>query len=670
MKKIIFSLSLSLIGLFTHAQNGLEQVIVEKYYVSNAADSLAADVAATDAGYALGALPVGSVTYRVYADMLPGWKMSAVYGNPLPVREFRISTTTSFYNNPFGSVTQPSIAKAGIKNNIAALDSWLSVGGACNGNFGILKSEDPGGTGTNANNITTASNPDNVLLNNDPAAGIPLTTQDGLYALAGVQPITLVGFTTETDIFGDGSIVGDTLLVSDASYASLNGSEGPIPATNRVLIGQFTTDGAFSFELNIQIVSADMQKFQKYVAKNPDTTEIQIPSLIYPPVSSPPTINVTYPLNNAKYVTGDTDSIKAVAGDIDGTVSKVEFFMNGVSTGTVTAPYKLPAYTYTAAGTYTLTAVATDNTSLATTSTSVLIYVSDNTAPNVSITAPANNATAYVGDVITIKADAIDANSHTGSKVAWVDFFIDGIKIGRDSTPGSGSNEYSHTYTCTAGTHTLTTVASDERNATTTSAAVLINVVTGVAPTVSISSPINNSSVSLGDDITIVATANDPDGTIASVEFFIDAISLGMGTIVTNGIYTIPYKVALPKGIRLLRAKATDNTALTTTSVDVQINVLDSTTIGVNDLNASEEMFTVYPNPTQNTITIAILSKKGAANHYTIYGMEGNVIVHKELGAVAGTYTETIDISSLANGQYIIALSIDGITSAKTIIKE
>ena len=84
MKKIILGASLLILGGIAHAQNGLENIIVEKYYVANAADAAAADVDATNAGYATGALPVGSVTYRVYADLLPGYKVQALYGTNAP----------------------------------------------------------------------------------------------------------------------------------------------------------------------------------------------------------------------------------------------------------------------------------------------------------------------------------------------------------------------------------------------------------------------------------------------------------------------------------------------------------------------------------------------------------------------------------------------------------
>ena len=63
MKKILMALAVWLGIQGAYAQNGLENIVVEKYYVSNAAD--AAGSIANNGG----ALPVGAVTYRIYADM-------------------------------------------------------------------------------------------------------------------------------------------------------------------------------------------------------------------------------------------------------------------------------------------------------------------------------------------------------------------------------------------------------------------------------------------------------------------------------------------------------------------------------------------------------------------------------------------------------------------------
>jgi len=84
-KKIFLGLGLSLLGTVVQAQDGLEKIIVEKYYIATKADSIGS----------LGTLPVGSVTYRVYADMLPGYKFQALYGNS--DHALKVNTSTTFF---------------------------------------------------------------------------------------------------------------------------------------------------------------------------------------------------------------------------------------------------------------------------------------------------------------------------------------------------------------------------------------------------------------------------------------------------------------------------------------------------------------------------------------------------------------------------------------------
>lgn len=263
MKKLLLSFCFLSFAFAATAQNGLEGVIVEKYYISDAND-------ATQNGVG-GVLPVGSVTYRVYADMLPGYKFQAGYG--VPDHECRIETTTLFFNNEDRGATSPTYTKNQASNNTVMLDSWLSVGAACAGNFGILKTED------NADN--TVVNADGVLQNNDPDAGIPISQEDGLIAGTPEQ-VTTVGISTEIAVFdnqNDGTN-GPVFSTFNGSWASLNGSMGPDTVENKVLIAQITTDGVFSFALNIQIGTPSGGS-ENYVAVNPVGTEISIPSLIY-----------------------------------------------------------------------------------------------------------------------------------------------------------------------------------------------------------------------------------------------------------------------------------------------------------------------------------------------------------------------------------------------------
>ena len=128
----MMGICLVIFSKYTSAVNGLEKVIVEKYYVSNSTDAVAS----------VGILPVGSVTYRVFVDMLPGYKFEAIYG--LANHELRIETSTAFFNNEDRGKKIPSYTKVGAKNNTVMLDTWLSIGAGCLGNYGVLKSEDNG----------------------------------------------------------------------------------------------------------------------------------------------------------------------------------------------------------------------------------------------------------------------------------------------------------------------------------------------------------------------------------------------------------------------------------------------------------------------------------------------------------------------------------------------
>ena len=275
MKKLLFSASLLLLAGLAHSQNGLEKILVEKYYISDANDVAAAS----------NPVPLGSVTYRIYADMKPGYKFQVAYGNT--AHPLKITTSTTFFNNDAATAATPPVSKTNLKNNTTMVDSWLSVGGATsttgsNGALGILKSSDNG-----ANTVVNAESP-KLLQSTNPLAGIPLKTQDGLLTTTSanpVQAVTFVGFTNETDVFLDGTADGPSFITTNGAWSALNGATGP-DSTNAVLIAQITTNGSFHFELNIQI-GTPTGGTENYVSANPTGAEISIPSLVYNACSQP-----------------------------------------------------------------------------------------------------------------------------------------------------------------------------------------------------------------------------------------------------------------------------------------------------------------------------------------------------------------------------------------------
>lgn len=274
MKKL-FLIGLWLLSVtVSKAQIGLQQIRVETYYISDSADAM------TSKG---GLLPVGSVTYRIYADLLPQFRFQAVYG--VPGHELRLTTTTFFFNNEtMGSTTPNDIAAAELKNNTVMLDSWLSVGAGSAGNYGVLKSDD--------NGIETIQNAEFplVLQSENPQAGIPIKKQDGLIKGPIQSVVSFFGIEKEIQIFGNTNenVKGQVFTTTNGSWASFGGSVGP-DSTNKVLIAQLTTNGELSFKLNIQLGTPD-GGVQNFVAENPVGNEIRLSSLSYPEIQNDPEV--------------------------------------------------------------------------------------------------------------------------------------------------------------------------------------------------------------------------------------------------------------------------------------------------------------------------------------------------------------------------------------------
>ena len=214
---------------------GLEGIVVETYYVADADDAADADGGP--------GLVEGAKTYRVYVDMRPGYELVSVGG--FTNHPFSIATTTTFFNNDDrGEAWGRDIPAQHLNKNTVAIDSWLSFGPASTLHWGVLKSEDADGSV-----VGGANNQSGLLANDAAAAGTPLTTSDGLINL-GTAPGTINAVGNQPDCFDPNG--SNSFSDENFAWAILGGTEGPTES-NRVLIGQFTTDGVLSFCLNLAL---------------------------------------------------------------------------------------------------------------------------------------------------------------------------------------------------------------------------------------------------------------------------------------------------------------------------------------------------------------------------------------------------------------------------------
>ena len=88
-----------------------------------------------------------------------------------------------------------------------------------------------------------------------------------------------------------------------------------------------------------------------------------------------PSVTITTPTNGTSLTAGSTNTITATASDLDGTVTKVEFYEGTNKLGEVSSGAYSILWTNTYAGTFSLTAIATDNASGTNTSSAVVVTV-------------------------------------------------------------------------------------------------------------------------------------------------------------------------------------------------------------------------------------------------------------------------------------------------------
>ena len=246
---------------FVYSQDGLEGIILEKFYISSKEDNSKPELS--------GHLAPGSITYRIYVDLKPGYTFQAAYGTPN--HELYIKSTNLFYNHvEYGAEYPNRIPLRTYSRNTSRLDSWLSVGGAGENQIGVLKSED------DTLNVFKTSGA--YLKNHSKKMVVSLEVVDGMKEQFNLAFPTF--YQMDSTIKGLGTITNtNTISTKNGAWASMGkGSQGADSLSNKILIAQLTTDGKLSYQLNLLIGTPD-GKSEKYVAHNPIEGEFTHPDL-------------------------------------------------------------------------------------------------------------------------------------------------------------------------------------------------------------------------------------------------------------------------------------------------------------------------------------------------------------------------------------------------------
>jgi hypothetical protein len=266
-------------------------------------------------------------------------------------------------------------------------------------------------------------------------------------------PVTSGNYTlrlqfAETYFTANGKRVFDVLVegqerVSNLDIHALVGAR----AAYEVALPVTVTDGALSIAVHADI-------------ENPKISAIII---VPAAINAAPNVTITSPANGAAFTAPASITVAATATDSDGSVTRVEFFRNGTPVGADTDGSDGWSATMSnvAAGTYALTARATDNSGAITTSGAVSVTVSTSTTTTtptvVSLTLiDATNDTAIAGfdpipsgatiDLSTLPSRALNLRANVTGTVQSVTFVGPSMSRTENESPYAAFGDMTGSY--------------------------------------------------------------------------------------------------------------------------------------------------------------------------------------------------------------------------------
>ena len=270
--KYLYTICLFLPVILMTAQPGLQGILVEPYYVTSKEDSKGFNSS--------GMLEEGSVTYRIYVDLEPGYRFQAAYGSP--DHPLIIESDHVFFNHNHSGNTHPNIIpERDLARDIVLLDSWVSAGAATENHVGIPRKFDLLAKDEYMK-LKDGFLESTVSLGQNDLGPLTLKLEDcdGLVR-KDLLPVTTI-YNMDSLGWEMGSVSrAKRLYVENGAWACMGkGSVGADSlAGNHVLIAQITTAGKLNYKLNIMIGAPDGKSIQ-YVYGNPIDREVLHPALV------------------------------------------------------------------------------------------------------------------------------------------------------------------------------------------------------------------------------------------------------------------------------------------------------------------------------------------------------------------------------------------------------
>jgi RHS repeat-associated protein len=200
----------------------------------------------------------------------------------------------------------------------------------------------------------------------------------------------------------NGSVSDDGLPLGNALSISWQQISGPAAAT---------FSGTTSPVTSVTFPEAGTYVLQLSASDGALTTNSTMTVTVTKAANLPPAVSISSPADQSRALSNTPVSLAAAASDSDGSIARIAFFVNGTNVGEKTqSPYSV-SWSGGAAGSYAITAVATDNEGATATSALVSIQLVDNSsaAPVVDLVTPQDGAviTAPVAITGTIESTVL-----------------------------------------------------------------------------------------------------------------------------------------------------------------------------------------------------------------------------------------------------------------------
>lgn len=420
----------------------------------------------------------------------------------------------------------------------------------------------------------------------------------------------------------------------------------------------YLTEWINNITITLPLTGVDKDYFYVKVTQGDGDEAISSPVFIEGTANEAPVVSITSPLKGATFIVGEPLNIVASASDPDGTVSKVEFLLDGNSLGAdLTTPYEYP-WKPAVAGTYSLTAKAFDNLGASTESSTVLVTIT-------AVESPVSN---IVESRISQGSD--DAEQYTKGTVVLTDPVLNIVyesKTTGNQIIGLRFNSITIPQGATITKAYIEFVA--DKASTTTSSLTIKGEATDNSTTFTIKSK------NISSRPKTVASVNWPASTwAAGCVYQSDDIKTIVQEIVNRTGWKSGNSMAfIITGTGTRTAKSCDGLSDAAPNIHIEYTLTKSGTIQETTAmqtvakDISEEGILVYPNPVHDVLTVRF-DEKTEVERILVYSITGSLVKEIKVNKVM---TETqVDCSNFVPGTYLLKLNNSKSSYSMQFIKQ